>query len=44
MDDTQDPADCMDQAARKDFEEFPSGARQDLARALTVVAEGGHPD
>lgn len=31
-------------AARKDFEEFPLGARQDLARALTVVAEGGHPD
>ena len=31
-------------AARKDFEEFPSGARQDLARALTVVAGGGHPD
>ena len=31
-------------AARKDFEEFPSGAQQDLARALTVVAEGGHPD
>ena len=31
-------------AARKVFEEFPSGARQDLARALTVVAEGGHPD
>jgi len=31
-------------AARKDFEEFPLGARQDLARALTIVAEGGHPD
>jgi phage-related protein len=31
-------------AARKVFEEFPSGARQDLARALIVVAEGGHPD
>lgn len=31
-------------AARKDFEEFPLGARQDLARALTGVAEGGHPD
>jgi phage-related protein len=31
-------------AARKGFEEFPSGARQDLARALTVVAEGGYPD
>jgi phage-related protein len=44
MDDTQDPADCMDQSGAKDFEEFPSGARQDLAHALTVVAEGGHPD
>jgi phage-related protein len=31
-------------AARKDFEEFPLGARQDLARALTIVAEGGRPD
>ena len=31
-------------AARKDFEEFPLGARQDMARALTIVAEGGHPD
>jgi phage-related protein len=31
-------------AARKDFEEFPVGARQEMARALTVVAEGGHPD
>jgi phage-related protein len=31
-------------AARKHSEEFPSGARQDLARALTVAAEGGHPD
>jgi phage-related protein len=31
-------------AARKDFEEFPLGAREDIARALTLVAEGGHPD
>jgi len=31
-------------AARKDFEEFPSRARQDLARALTIIAEGGHRD
>jgi predicted XRE-type DNA-binding protein len=31
-------------AARKDFKEFPSGARQDLAQALTIVAGGGHPD
>ena len=31
-------------AARKDFEGFPLGARQDMARALTIVAEGGHPD
>ncbi|MBQ0819046.1 MULTISPECIES: type II toxin-antitoxin system RelE/ParE family toxin [Microvirga] len=31
-------------AARKDFEEFPLGTRQEMARALTVVAEGGHPD
>lgn len=31
-------------AARKDFETFPLGARQDFARALTIVAEGGHPE
>ena len=31
-------------AAQKDFDRFPQGARVDLARALTVVAEGGHPD
>lgn len=30
-------------AARKNFEEFPKGAREDLLDALTVVAEGGHP-
>jgi phage-related protein len=31
-------------AARKDFEDFPAGAQLDMARALTVIAEGGHPD
>lgn len=31
-------------AARKDFEAFPQGAQVELARALTVVAEGGFPD
>jgi phage-related protein len=31
-------------AARKDFEAFPLGAQVELGRALTVVAEGGHPD
>jgi phage-related protein len=31
-------------AARKEFETFPQGAQIELARALTVVAEGGHPD
>lgn len=31
-------------AARKDFERFPEGAQIELGRALTVVAEGGHPD
>jgi phage-related protein len=31
-------------AARKEFEAFPQGAQIELARALTVVAEGGHPD
>ena len=30
-------------AARKDFEAFPQGARDNLLDALTVVAEGGHP-
>jgi phage-related protein len=30
-------------AARKDFEEFPTGARDDLLDALTTVAEGGFP-
>ena len=31
-------------AARKDFEQFPQGAQVEMARALTVVAEGGFPD
>jgi phage-related protein len=31
-------------AARKDFERFPQGAQIKIARALTIVAEGGHPD
>ncbi len=30
-------------AARRDFEEFPPGARDDVLDALTVVAEGGRP-
>ena len=31
-------------AARKDFQDFPTGAQLEMARALTVIAEGGHPD
>jgi phage-related protein len=31
-------------AARKDFEDFPAGAQDEMLRALTIVAEGGHPD
>lgn len=31
-------------AARKDFEAFPQGAQLEMARALTVVAEGGFPE
>jgi phage-related protein len=30
-------------AARKDFEDFPQAARDDLLDALTAVADGGHP-
>jgi phage-related protein len=30
-------------AARRDFEDFPQGARDDLLDALTAVADGGHP-
>lgn len=31
-------------AARKDFEDFPPGAQLDMARALTILAEGRMPD
>mgnify|MGYP001389490992 CR=1 FL=1 len=31
-------------AARKDFEEFPEGARLEILRALTIAAEGGKAD
>jgi len=31
-------------AARKDFEQFPEGAQVEIARTLTIVAEGGFPD
>lgn len=31
-------------AARKEFEDFPQGAQIEIARALTIVAEGGFPD
>jgi phage-related protein len=30
--------------ARKDFEDFPQGAQIDMARALTILAEGRMPD
>jgi phage-related protein len=30
-------------AARRDFEDFPQGARDDLLDALAVVAQGGKP-
>ena len=30
--------------ARKDFEDFPQGAQIEMARALTVLAEGRMPD
>jgi phage-related protein len=30
-------------AARKDFEDFPPAARDDLLDALTAVAAGGYP-
>ena len=30
-------------AARKDFEDFPPGARDALLDGLTAVADGGHP-
>lgn len=31
-------------AALREFEGFPGGAQIELRRALTVAAEGGHPD
>jgi phage-related protein len=31
-------------AARKDFQDFPMGAQQEMARALTILAEGRMPD
>ena len=31
-------------AARKDFEAFPVGAQTEMARALTILAEGRMPD
>jgi phage-related protein len=31
-------------AARRDFEDFPEGAQMDVRRALTMIAEGRHPD
>lgn len=31
-------------AARKDFDDFPPGARSQAADALTVIADGGMPD
>jgi phage-related protein len=31
-------------AARKDFEDFPPGAQIEMARALTILAEGRIPD
>jgi phage-related protein len=30
-------------AARRDFEDFPQGAKDDLLDALTVIADGGKP-
>lgn len=30
--------------ARKDFEDFPEGAQIEMARALTILAEGRMPD
>jgi|SRR5208337_4367530 len=31
-------------AARKDFDDFPDGAQLEMARALTILAEGRMPD
>jgi phage-related protein len=30
--------------ARKDFDDFPDGAQLEMARALTILAEGRMPD
>jgi len=30
-------------AARRDFEDFPQGAKEDFLDALTVIADGGKP-
>lgn len=30
-------------AARKDFQDFPTGAQIDVARTLAIIGEGGHP-
>jgi phage-related protein len=32
------------QGARKDFEDFPKGAQIEMARALTILAEGQMPE
>ncbi len=31
-------------AARKDFADFPEGAQLEMARALTILADGRMPD
>jgi phage-related protein len=31
-------------AARRDFEDFPKGTQVEMARALTILAEGQMPD
>ena len=31
-------------SARKDFDDFPDGAQLEMARALTILAEGQMPD
>ena len=37
------PISCL-KGARKDFEDFPQGAQIEMARALTILAEGRMPD
>jgi len=34
----------LDQAARKDFEEFPEDVQSDMLDAFTIAAEGGKSD